>query len=92
MVKKGTEGVEFDDKLNIVNRNIFTKSIGDSFSVASFEKYLVANKVDTLYIVGADAAEGTQICTTIKIHGFWRLFQNETAYQTRFNACLVGCN
>lgn len=54
--KKGTKGVEFDDRLNIVNRNIFTKSIGDSFSNTGFENYLIAKKVSSLYIVGADAA------------------------------------
>lgn len=54
--KKGTEGVEFDERLSVVNRNIFTKSIGDSFSVTGFENYLVSKKVASLYIVGADAA------------------------------------
>lgn len=54
--KKGTEGVEFDSRLNVVNKNIFTKALGDSFSVASFEEYLVSNEVDTLYLIGADAA------------------------------------
>lgn len=54
--KKGTEGVEFDSRLNIVNDNVFTKSRGDSFSSAEFKKYLISKKVESLYIAGADAA------------------------------------
>lgn len=54
--KIGTEGVEFDNKLKVVNKNIFIKSIGDGFSVSDFDNYLISKKVDTLYIVGADAA------------------------------------
>lgn len=54
--KKGTNGVEFDSRLSVVNNNVFAKSRGDSFSSAEFEKYLISKKVDTLYIVGADAA------------------------------------
>jgi nicotinamidase-related amidase len=54
--KRGTEGVEFDSRLNVVNGNVFVKSRGDSFSSAEFENYLIAQKIDTLYIVGADAA------------------------------------
>lgn len=54
--KKGTNGVELDGNLRLVNGNIFEKSIGDSFSSSDFEEYLVTKEVDTLYIVGADAA------------------------------------
>lgn len=54
--KSGTQGAEFDRRLNVVNGNIFTKSVGDSFSVSGLENYLIASKVDALYIVGADMA------------------------------------
>jgi nicotinamidase-related amidase len=52
---KGTEGAELDANLQMVNDNIFTKSVGDSFSNASLEAYLQENQVDTLFIAGADA-------------------------------------
>ncbi|MDR2888478.1 MAG: cysteine hydrolase [Lachnospiraceae bacterium] len=54
--QQGTAGVELDDRLKTVNANIFSKSQGDSFATAAFEEYLIARSVDTLYIVGADAA------------------------------------
>lgn len=54
--KKGTKGAELDANLRLVNDNVFEKSIGDSFSSNEFEDYLLAKKIDTLYIVGADAA------------------------------------
>ena len=54
--KDGTEGAELDDNLLTVNENIFTKSVGDSFSSREFEDYLISNSVDTLYIIGADAS------------------------------------
>ncbi len=54
--KKGTEGAAFDSRLHVDNENIFTKSVGDSFSVLEFEQHLIAHEVDTLYIVGGDAA------------------------------------
>lgn len=54
--KRDSNGAELDGNLQLVNNNIFEKSIGDSFSSSDFEEYLVAKEVDTLYIVGADAA------------------------------------
>jgi nicotinamidase-related amidase len=54
--KKGTYGAELDGRLDIVNGNIFSKLISDSFSSKDFEEYLMSQKIDTLYIVGADAA------------------------------------
>jgi len=54
--KKGTDGAEFDSNLYVVNENIFIKSIGDSFSSVALNEYLVSHNVDTLYIIGADAA------------------------------------
>lgn len=54
--RKGTEGAELDDSLQVVNGNVFTKSLGDSFSSSEFEEYLISNEVNSLYLVGADAA------------------------------------
>jgi nicotinamidase-related amidase len=54
--RKGTNGAELASDLSVVNDNIFSKSIGDSFSTSDFENYLISNEIDTLYIVGADAA------------------------------------
>ena len=54
--KESTEGVELDGDLLVVNDNIFSKSIGDSFSSKELENYLISNSVDTLYLVGADAS------------------------------------
>jgi len=54
--KKGTDGAEFDSNLYVVNSNVFVKSIGDSFSSIAFDEYLISRNVDTLYIIGADAA------------------------------------
>ncbi len=54
--KPGAAGARFDERLHIVNRNIFAKSIGDGFSNAELEKTLIAQEIDTLYIIGADAA------------------------------------
>lgn len=53
--RSGSEGVELDSYLQVVNGNVFTKSVGDSFSSKEFEDYLVSKHVNTLYIVGADA-------------------------------------
>ena len=54
--KKDTEGAAFDSDLYVANENVFTKSIGDSFSSKALNEYLISHDVDTLYIVGADAA------------------------------------
>ena len=54
--RKGTNGAELDNRLQVVNENVFSKSIGDSFSSKDFEEYLILKEIDTLYIVGADAS------------------------------------
>ncbi len=56
MFKPSTDGSEFDNRLKLVNDNVFSKSIGDSFSNTAFENYLVSKEVSSLFIVGADAA------------------------------------
>ena len=54
--RDGTKGAELDSRLSVANGNVFKKYIGDSFSSKEFENYLISKQVDTLYIVGADAA------------------------------------
>jgi len=54
--KRGTNGYELSRNLQVVNENIFTKSIGDAFSSKDFDDYLISNEIDTLYIIGADAS------------------------------------
>lgn len=53
--KAGTEGVQLDSRLQVVNENIFTKVKSDAFSSKNLEDYLVSKQIDTIYIVGADA-------------------------------------
>jgi nicotinamidase-related amidase len=53
--REGTTGAELDNRLQVVNDNVFSKSIGDSFSSKAFEDYLISKNIDTLYIIGADA-------------------------------------
>jgi len=54
--RAGSEGAELDGHLMVLNDNVFTKSVGDSFSSPALEDYLISHSVDTLYVVGADAA------------------------------------
>lgn len=54
-LRDGTAGAELDSRLRTVNGNVFKKYIGDAFSSKELENVLIACKVDTLYIVGADA-------------------------------------
>jgi len=54
--RRGTPGAELDGSLQVVNGNIFSKSVGDSFSSEEFERYLVSREVGTLWLAGADAA------------------------------------
>ncbi|HSP46920.1 MAG TPA: cysteine hydrolase [Clostridiaceae bacterium] len=54
--KAGTEGVQLDSRLQVVNKNIFTKVKSDAFSSADLENYLISKQIDTIYIVGADAS------------------------------------
>ena len=54
--KKDTDGAEFDSSLYIAGNSVFVKNIGDSFSSMPLNEHLVSRNVDTLYIIGADAA------------------------------------
>ena len=52
---EGSQGAEIDPRINIVNKNMFTKNIMDSFSNKEFEEFLQKNEINTLYITGIDA-------------------------------------
>jgi len=56
MYQAGSDGSELYSELSIQSDNIFSKLRTDAFSVEYFEKYLIENEIDTLYIVGADAS------------------------------------
>ena len=53
---EGLPGTELDGRINVINRNEFTKKISDSFSNPQLEDFLIKNRVDELYLVGLDAA------------------------------------
>jgi nicotinamidase/pyrazinamidase len=53
---EGTPGTAIDGRINVVNKNDFTKKISDSFSNPQLSEFLIKNRVDELYLVGLDAA------------------------------------
>lgn len=55
-VLKGNIGTRFDSRLKIINNNIFTKNIGDSFSNPKLDKFLRLNEISKLYVCGLDAS------------------------------------
>ncbi|WP_313235587.1 cysteine hydrolase [Sporosarcina ureae] len=56
MYKADSDGSELYNELSIQSDNIFSKLRTDTFSVEHFENYLIKNKINTLYIVGAYAS------------------------------------
>ncbi|MCX8132123.1 MAG: cysteine hydrolase [Clostridia bacterium] len=56
MYKANSKGSALSSQMIIKSDNIFSKLRSDSFSENNFEKYLIDNQIDTLYIVGADAS------------------------------------
>lgn len=52
---KGTEGCEFDSKLNVINDNIFSKTQKNAFTNPSLESFLKQNNIDEIFITGLDA-------------------------------------
>jgi nicotinamidase-related amidase len=87
--QRGTMGVEFDSGLRVVNNNVFTKSIGDGFSSKEFEKYLISHSVDTLYIVGADAAACVYKTAQGGINRNYSVFVIKDAITTRGESVLT---
>lgn len=50
--KKGTKGADFDRRLKIVSNCIFTKGNKNAFSCSEFVRFLQANSIGHLYLVG----------------------------------------
>jgi nicotinamidase-related amidase len=53
---EGTAGTEIDRRIRVVSDHIFPKSKMDAFSNADFDRFLINNQVNFLYITGLDAA------------------------------------
>ncbi|RHW39118.1 cysteine hydrolase [Neobacillus notoginsengisoli] len=56
MYQADSVGADLYNELSIQSDNIFSKLRTDAFSEEHFESYLIKNKINTLYIVGADAS------------------------------------
>lgn len=54
-LRHGEEGAKIDKRIKIEGNNFFTKHISDSFSNKDLNDFLVKNKINHLYIAGADA-------------------------------------
>ena len=54
-LRPGSGGSEIDPRILISGGNIFVKHMADAFSKKEFESFLVNNKINHLYISGADA-------------------------------------
>ncbi|TVQ10920.1 MAG: cysteine hydrolase [Bacteroidetes bacterium] len=53
--KPNTRGAELVSDLKIVSKNVFTKFKGNSLSSEAFADFINENKIDELYLSGADA-------------------------------------
>ncbi len=53
--KPDTRGFELVPDLNLVSKNIFTKSKGNALTSEAFAEFVRANGIDEFYITGADA-------------------------------------
>jgi nicotinamidase-related amidase len=54
--KPNTYGAELATDLNIVSKNIFTKSKGNALSSEEFTNFISENEICDFYLAGADAA------------------------------------
>ncbi len=52
---EGHQGISFDERLLQIEAPVFRKSVPDAFSNTDFEKYLIKNRIDTLYLTGVFA-------------------------------------
>lgn len=50
------DNLEYDKRLKVINNVSFRQSLADAFSNKEFEKYLVNNRVNEIYIAGSDMA------------------------------------
>lgn len=55
-MEKGSPGVQFDKRLQLVSENIISKEKQDAFSNYKLDSILNHHKVNKLYVVGLDAA------------------------------------
>lgn len=55
VLSEGAPDTAIDDRINIINKNIFIKHIMDSFSNPELDKFLIKNQVNHLIITGMDA-------------------------------------
>lgn len=53
--KPGTHGEELVAEMNIVSRNIFTKTKGNALTSEEFAAFVCKNEIKEFYIAGADA-------------------------------------
>jgi len=53
--KPNTRGAELVSDLKIVSKNVFTKTKGNALSSEDFADFINKNKIDELYLSGADA-------------------------------------
>jgi len=53
-VLEGSSGAAVDSRIKIVSPNNFSKPRSDSFSSEAFERFLVANRINELYLAGLD--------------------------------------
>jgi len=53
--KPGTHGAELASDLNIVSKNIFTKSKGNALTSEEFTGFIGKNEIGEFYLAGADA-------------------------------------
>jgi nicotinamidase-related amidase len=56
MYKANSKGASLSNQLLVKSDHIFSKLRTDVFSNREFEQYLISNRINTLYLVGADAS------------------------------------
>lgn len=65
---KGTEGAQLDDRLLVVNEQIFVKKVSDAFSNPDMERFLTDKQVDEIVFTGlyAEGCVYYTACSAIK--------------------------
>lgn len=53
---ENTEGSELSPEIEVISSHVYEKERTDAFSNTELEKYLLDQKITTVYIVGADAS------------------------------------
>ncbi len=65
ILAKGTPSTAIDNRVLLLNKNVFYKNKSDAFSNRDFNNFLQMKKINCLYIVGQDAA----VCVDRTIKG-----------------------